>query len=175
MFDTMTLTKTLGALCGSLLVFLIVSWAATGIFAVGTPHGEGHEQAYAIDTGAEEEVVAEGAVEGVVEASFTEVYASADAAAGEKLFNQCKACHKMDGSNGTGPYLNGVVGRAVGAVEGFAYSTAMAGHGGAWTPEELSNFIANPKDYIEGTKMGYAGMKKIEDRANIVAWLEAQN
>jgi len=167
MFDTMTLTKIVGAFCGAFLVFMLGSWAAETLYHTGGGHGEGEVAGYTIETGAEE-APAEAADAGP---AFAEVFAVADLTAGEKLFSQCKACHKLDGKNGTGPHLDGVVGREVGKAEGYAYSAAMAGHGGAWTPEEISNFIANPKGYIEGTKMGYAGMKKIGDRANLVAYL----
>ena len=66
--------------------------------------------------------------------------------AGERVFGKCKACHKLDGTNGTGPHLNGVVGREIAAVDGFAYSDALAGMSGdQWTPENLNGFLENPK------------------------------
>jgi cytochrome c len=122
MFDTMTFTKTLGAFCGSLLVFLLISWAGSALFYTGGGHGgAAEEQAYVIDTG-EGEATAEVADAGP---AFAEVYAAADAAAGEKVFAKCKACHKMDGTDGTGPHLNGVVDRAKAAVAGYGYSEAI--------------------------------------------------
>lgn len=171
MFDTMTMTKVLGALCGSLLVFLLGGWAADIIYHGGEGgHGEEHQQAYVIEVEGADDGAAE---EEVVEVDFAEVMASADAAKGEKVFSKCKACHKLEqGANGTGPYLYGVVGRDIGAVGDFGYSDAMAGHGGAWTPEALSAFLENPKGYVPGTKMSFAGLKKVEDRANIIAYLE---
>ena len=173
MFDTMTMTKTVGALCGSLLVFLLVGWAADGLYTTGGGHGDETAQSYVIDTGA-----SEGAGEATAEAgpSFEEVFAAADAAAGEKVFNKCKACHKIDGVDGTGPHLNGVVGRAKAAAAGFGYSDglkAMASE--AWTPENLNAFLENPKGYAPGNKMSFAGLPKVEDRANIIAWLATKN
>lgn len=174
MFDTMTITKTAGALIGSLLFLLLMSWAASGIYHVGSGgHGEGeeHAQAYTIPVedagGGEAEAVDEGP-------DFATVLASADAAAGEKVFGKCKACHKLDGNDGTGPHLNGVIGRAVASVGGFSYSDGMVAHGGDWTPEVLQEFLADPKGVVKGTKMAFAGLKKIEDRANLVAYLETQ-
>lgn len=170
MFDTMTITKVLGAVCGSLLVFLLGSWAGTALYGLGEAgHGEHAEQAYSIDTGA-----AEGAGEAAEEGpAFAEVYAAADPAAGEKVFAKCKACHKIDGTNGTGPHLNGVVNRNEGAVAGFAYSDAMAARSDqVWTPENLDHFLANPKGYVPGTKMSFAGLPKATDRANVIAYLE---
>ncbi|MEO9824995.1 MAG: c-type cytochrome [Paracoccaceae bacterium] len=170
MFDTMTMTKLMGGLCGSFLIFLLGGFAAEFIYHEPKSHGDGeHHQAYTIDTGAEEEV------EEVAEVPFEEVFASADAAAGERLFRQCSACHKIeDGANGTGPHLYSVVNRAIGAIDGYAYSGGFAELAAAWSPEELNAFLANPKGYAPDTKMTYKGMPKIEDRANLIAWLEAQ-
>lgn len=179
MFDTMTLTKAGAAVCAALLIFLFSNWAAEALYhtdvaeAHGDEHGEeadahGASKGYVIaslegDAGGEEEEA--------VEVSFEEVYAAADAGAGERVFNKCKACHKLDGSNGTGPHLDGVVGRAVAAVDGFGYSDAMAAVDGDWTPEELDAFIENPRSDVEGTKMSFAGIKDVEDRANLIAYL----
>ena len=172
MFDTMTVTKVTGAICGSLLVYLFATWASDALYATA-PAAHGDEpvaQAYTIDTGAEA-----GATEAVAEGpTFAEVFAAADAAAGEKVFGKCKACHKLDGSDGTGPHLNGVVNRAKASVAGFGYSdglVAMAAD--SWTPENLDIFLTNPKAYVAGTKMSFAGLPKVEDRANLIKYLEA--
>lgn len=168
MFDTMTLTKIVGALCGAFLVFLLGKWAAESIY-FGDEGGYGEEPAaYSLEIASEGGTDAAAAAEGP---AFADLFAAADVAKGEKLFGQCKACHKMDGSNGTGPHLNGVVGRTVGSVEGYTYTAGVAGHGGIWEPELLDIWLKSPKTYIAGTKMTYAGMKKPEDRANLIAWL----
>lgn len=166
MFDTMTMTKIVGGLCGSLLVFLLGGFFAEFIYH---PAHDGEEhQAYTIDTGSDEEA------EEVVEIAFEEVYASANAADGERLFRQCQACHKLeDGASGTGPHLYGIVGRPVDAVDGYDYSGALEQVADVWTPENLSDFLADPRGYAPGTKMGYAGMKSIDDRANLIAWLDS--
>lgn len=163
MYDTMTLTKAVAALCGSLLLFLLLGWGSEIIY--GGKHGE--EQAYVIDTG--EAAAAPAAA--AAEVPFADVYAAADAGAGEGLFRQCAACHKLDGSDGTGPHLNGVVGRDIASIGGFAYSDALTGLEGSWTPEALAAFLENPKGYAPGTKMTYNGMRKVEDRANLIAYL----
>jgi cytochrome c len=169
MFDTMTLTKTLGALCGSLLVYLLGGLVAEGIYASHEPGpGEEHAQAYVIETGAEEPA-AEGGEPAV---DFAALLASADPTAGEKVFAKCKSCHKLDGTDGTGPHLNGVVGRNHAAVAGFGYSEAnLALAAEVWTPEAIDHFIANPKEYMPGTKMSFAGLPKADDRANLIAYL----
>jgi len=98
-----------------------------------------------------------------------------DPAAGEKVFNQCKACHTVEaGKNRVGPSLHGVVGRKAGTVEGFNYSPAMKGYGQEWTPENLDKYLADPKGTIPGNKMAFAGLKKPEDRANVIAYLAQQ-
>ncbi|MFA9231019.1 MAG: cytochrome c family protein [Microgenomates group bacterium] len=175
MFDTMTLTKVTASVCGSLLIFLFGTWAADSLYHTGAAegHGEGEEvaQAYTIDTGVAE--TSETAEEGP---AFADVYAVADAAAGEKVFGKCKACHKVDGSNGTGPHLNGVVNRNKGSVEGFGYSEAiLALNTAVWSPENLNGFLENPKKYMPGTKMSFAGLGKPEDRANVIAYLATLN
>lgn len=171
MFDTMTVTKAGGALCGALLIFLLGKWAAESLYSTAPAHHGEEEvaQAYTIDTGAGGGEAA-AAEEGP---DFATVMAAADAAAGEKTFGKCKACHKIDGANATGPHLNGVVGRAVASVGDFAYSDGMKAHGGDWTPEALNTFLTNPKGVVKGTKMSFAGLPKVEDRANVIAYLSS--
>jgi cytochrome c len=174
MFDTMTMTKAVGAVCGSLLVFMLAGWAGDSLYTVGSAgHGEHAEgeltQAYTIDTG--EAAPAEGGEETVDVAA---IIAAGDAAKGEAVFKKCGACHKLDGSDGVGPHLNGVVNRAKGSVAGFAYSEAMlAMSGESWTPENLYAFVHDPKGYMPGTKMAFAGLPKPEDLANVIAFLSA--
>lgn len=173
MFDTMTLTKTLGALCGALLVFMLGSWAAQIVYgAYPASHGEHAEQHFVVEVAGaetEEAPVEEGP-------TFEELFAAADVAAGEDAFRACAACHAIvAGENGTGPYLHGVVGRPVQSAQGFeAYSGALiAANPDAWTPTELNHFIENPGNYADGTTMSYPGMRKVEDRANLIAYLDS--
>lgn len=169
MLDTMTVTKTLGALCGTFLVFLLGNWAAEAIYAPNeAEYGEEAPQAYVIDTGAAEPAAASGAPA----ADFAALLASADPAAGEKVFAKCASCHKINGTDGTGPRLNGVVGRPKASIAGFKYSEAiLAVADQAWTPENLNGFLENPKGYMPGTIMAFAGLPKPEDRANLIAYL----
>lgn len=176
MFDTMTLTKGVASICAAMLVFLFATWGADVLYSTApASHGDGHgeevAQAYTIDTGA-----AAGGGEAVAEGpAFAEVYAAADAGAGEKTWSKCKACHKLDGTDGTGPHLNGVVGRAKAAAAGFGYSDALVAMASeSWTPENLDAFLTNPKAYAPGTKMSFAGLPKVEDRANLIAYLATQ-
>lgn len=169
MFDTMTVTKAGGALCGALLVYLLVQWGAEGLYGGSEAAGGETAQAYTVDTGAGTTGGDSGAAAATVDVAA--VLSAGDAAAGEKVAGKCKACHKFDGTNATGPHLNGVVGRAVASVDGFGYSDAMKAKGGDWTPEELFKFLENPKGDVPGTKMSFAGLPKPEDRANVIAYL----
>jgi cytochrome c len=99
-----------------------------------------------------------------------------DAAAGEKVFAKCKACHVADtDKNKVGPSLNGLIGRVAGTHEGFKYSPAMveAGKSGTkWDDATLAAYLHDPKAAIKGNKMAFAGLKKDEDVANVIAYLK---
>jgi cytochrome c len=103
--------------------------------------------------------------------------ASADIEAGKKIFKKCQSCHNAEkgGANKTGPALYGVVGNDVASHEGFKYSSALEGVSGNWTYDALNNFLYNPKGYVKGTKMVFAGLKKTADRAAVIAYLRAQD
>ncbi|MBV0913215.1 c-type cytochrome [Anianabacter salinae] len=172
MFDTMTMTKVIGAVCGSLLVFLLGAWAAEAIYHVGAEgHGEEHAQAYSIDTGEEEG--GEDTAEADAGPSFDEVFQTASADDGESLFRACQACHKLDGTDGVGPHLDGVVGRDVASIDGFNYSGALVEVADVWSPENLNGFLENPREWAPGTAMSYRGMDDVEDRANLIAFLQS--
>lgn len=103
--------------------------------------------------------------------------ASADAAKGEKIAKACAACHTFNkgGPAGVGPNLYGVVGGPKDHMPGFAYSGALLEVGGTtWSYAELNKFLWKPKAYAKDTKMSYAGLKKPEDRAALIAWLRTQ-
>ena len=170
MFDTMTLTKIVGSLCGALLIFMMGNWAAEELYNTSPGHGgDDHAQGYVIDTGSDDDAGA-GADEGP---SLAELWAAADIDKGAKVFGKCKACHKLeDGANATGPYLYGVVGRDVSSAAGFGYSGALKPVVDVWTPETLDAFLENPKGYTPGTSMGFSGLKKAEDRVNVIAYLD---
>ena len=104
------------------------------------------------------------------------VTAEGDTARGERLFRPCAACHQVgEGAvNRIGPHLNGLVGRRIGAIEGYDYSDVMVEAGAeadVWSEAALSAFLANPRDYMPGTSMVFRGMREAEDRADLVAYL----
>lgn len=95
-----------------------------------------------------------------------------DAAAGEKIFTQCKTCHVIDpGVNRIGPSLHGIIGRKSGQIAGFSYSTANKESGITWTPEKLYQYLEKPARVVPGTKMAFAGLPKGQDRADVIAYL----
>ncbi|KMK66769.1 cytochrome c family protein [Puniceibacterium sp. IMCC21224] len=168
MLDTMTMTKVLGGFCGALLIFLLGKWGAETIYHVGGGHGD-HTQAYVIDTGSDDAASGD-----APEVDFDTLLASADVAKGEKVFGKCRACHKLeDGANATGPYLYGVVGRAVDTAAGYTYSGALEKVVDTWTPENLSHFLESPRGFAPGTAMSFNGLPKAEDRANLIAYLDS--
>lgn len=99
-----------------------------------------------------------------------------DAAAGEKVFTKCKACHVADqDTNKVGPSLKGVIGRTAGTHADFKYSTAMidAGKGGlVWDEAKLTEYLKDPKAMVKGTKMAFPGLKKDDEIANVIAYLK---
>ncbi|MEK9755283.1 MAG: cytochrome c family protein [Rhodospirillaceae bacterium] len=100
---------------------------------------------------------------------------AADAEAGMKVFGKCKACHmvKANGKHTVGPNLHGVVGRKAGSAKGFRYSKAMAESGLTWDEATLDKFLLKPKDLVNKTRMAFPGLKKDEDRANVIAYLKS--
>lgn len=108
-------------------------------------------------------------LDGTTLADFT-----GDAAAGENVFLQCKACHVVEeGVNRVGPSLAGIIGNQAGSVEGFNYTDANANSGITWTPEKMFQYLEDPRRVIPGTRMAYAGLKDGQKRADLIAYLQA--
>lgn len=110
----------------------------------------------------------------LIKADIEAMIKTANLDAGAKVFKKCMTCHTAEksGGNKIGPNLFGVVGRKRASVSNFAYSDAMKKKGGSWTHADLNQFLTKPKDFIPGTKMGFAGISKEQDRANVIAYLE---
>lgn len=138
-----------------------------------TPHAEEHAFVLAVAT--------DDGGDGAAEAptgpeSVLPLLAAADLAAGEKVAKKCTACHTFDegGANKIGPNLWNTVNRAVASIDGFGYSSALQDIADtSWSYEELDHFLANPKDYAPGTKMSFAGLKKVNDRAAMIAYMRS--
>jgi len=101
------------------------------------------------------------------------LFASTSVAEGEKIFKKCAACHSIaeGGGNKIGPALWGVLGRPAGSIPDYKYSKAMAAHGKNWSFEEMNGFLIKPKDWIKGTKMSFAGLKKAKERAAVILYM----
>lgn len=100
-----------------------------------------------------------------------------DPAAGERIFAQCRVCHKVDasGTSGMGPNLYGVIGRRSGTHSGFRYSPAMVSANKIWTEAALDAYLLAPAKSMPGTKMAYGGLKKPEDRKTVIAYLKSRS
>ena len=97
-----------------------------------------------------------------------------DAAAGERTFLQCVACHVVEpGVNRSGPSLAGIIGRTAGTVDGYNYTEANANSGITWSLEKMYQYLENPRRVVPGTKMAFAGLKDGQDRANVIAYLQS--
>jgi len=153
MFDTMTSTKVVGSLCMALLVFLLGKWAAEEIY-----HLDSQNPGVVELTAMQFVEVPEA---DVPEEDFSELLAMADASKGAKVFNKCKACHKLaDGENSVGPHLFQIVDRQIGAVSGFAYSNPMSSLEGVWNVDELNCFPQKPSAVFTGYQNDIRRFKK---------------
>lgn len=115
----------------------------------------------------------------VPEVPFATMMAQSDVSKGEQVFQKCKSCHTANqgGANGIGPNLYGIVGDAIGEGRGgFAFSDSLKtkGAGQKWTFDLLNVWLTNPKKFADGTKMSFAGLEKEDERANVIAYLNAQ-
>lgn len=103
----------------------------------------------------------------------TTAQAAGNAEKGKQVFKQCALCHTAEpNKTKIGPSLFGVVGRKAGTEAGFSYSSAMKSFGKEWTPQELDTYLADPRKLVPGTKMVFPGLKKEDDRENVIAYLE---
>lgn len=164
-----------GAFLGTVFVLMSVSIASEGIFHSPAPEKEG----FAIIA---DESAGAGGGEGAAEEAEVDIkplLASADVNAGATVFKKCASCHTIEkgGPNKVGPNLWGVVERPIASHEGFSYSAGMKTFAEAnktWTYDHISFFVEAPKKHVPGTAMGFAGVKKPEERASLIAWLREQ-
>ncbi|MEM9631451.1 MAG: cytochrome c family protein [Pseudomonadota bacterium] len=169
--DSFTLNKAAGAVLMVLILTMGVGIVSDIIFKPTIPGQPGYEIVLESAPDATSEVAAVPEVEPISERLI-----AAASTKGESVAKKCTACHTFEegGANKVGPALWDIVGRKPGGVDGFRYSSAMTAYGEQnpeWTYEELDHFLASPKKLINGTSMGFAGLRKPEDRANIIAYL----
>ena len=107
-----------------------------------------------------------------VPVTLSPALAAGDAEKGKRVFNKCKACHVADAEkNRIGPHLVGLFGRTAGSVEKYRYSKSMKDSGIVWNAETLDAYLKNPRQYVKGTRMAFAGLKKASEREDVIAYL----
>ena len=169
--DSFELNKILGAILGTCLVLLVTSFTAQALFAPAKLEKPGFAIAAKQAEGAAKEAAAPAPSEPI-----EKLLQTASAEKGAAAAKVCQTCHtfEKDGPNRVGPNLFGIVGDKKGEGRGgFNFSTAMKGKGGTWTDDDLNQFIANPKGFVPGTAMGFAGIQKDSQRADVIAYLNS--
>ena len=158
---------------GAILSALLVMFALRTIIMESKPEGPPAKPGYAVAEMKERTGAAAPAASDQPDPPIAVALKKADADSGTKLARACQACHAFEkgGASKVGPPLWGIVSRKVANVDGFAYSDAMKKKGGDWGYDELYKFLANPKGVIAGTKMGFAGYPKPDNRADVIAYL----
>ena len=156
------------------LLAALLAMAGYKISEMLVPHKELAENAYPIEVQVASSSTSEPAAAQGPEPVLA-LLASADIEAGIKTAKKCTACHVFEqgGQNKVGPALWNIVNAKMGGADGFGYSAALAEMEGAWDYQALNAFLYKPKAYISGTKMNFAGLKKPQDRANIIAYLRS--
>ena len=169
--DSFELNKVLGAILGTCLGVLAINVAAGAIFAPTIPAKPGYEIAAPEQKPGEQGKPAEQQQQQPIE----QLLANADRGRGENSAKKCATCHTFNkgGRPLIGPNLWGVVGRPKASETGFNYSAALKAKGGNWSIDDLNQFLTNPKGFVPGTNMTFAGLPRGSERADIIAYLNS--
>ena len=168
--DSFEINKIVAAILMVALLIIGIGKLSDVIFYVEKPQTPAYlvevEQASATDTQSNSETTEE-------KIDIAALMAMGDLATGEKVFKKCAACHSIvkGGKNNIGPALYNVVGRKVGAIDDYKYSSALSEYGKEWSFEELNGYLIRPAKWIKGTKMAFAGLRKEKDRASVILYL----
>ncbi|HEX5599914.1 MAG TPA: cytochrome c family protein [Hyphomicrobiaceae bacterium] len=168
-------TRELNKIAGAVIAALLLMFGSATFIDIQMSHKRlakpGYELPVETTTAAESSQTS--AAAGLNFEEIASLLQNASADSGQAAFKRCSTCHTPDkgGRNMTGPNLWGIVGRPKGSQEGFNYSAALKEKGGEWGYEELANFIHNPRSYIPGNKMAFAGIRDNGEIADLLAYL----
>ena len=163
--DSFEINKIIAAILVTFLLVFGIGKIADTVFEVKKPDVKGYKVEINTATAAATSVESE--------VDIAALLALGSAEQGKKVFKKCAACHSINqgGGNKIGPALYSVVGRTVGGLSDYKYSKSLMSYGKKWSFEELNGFLLKPAKWIKGNKMGFAGLKKDEDRASIILYL----
>ena len=173
--------KILAALIMAILIVTVISHVGDLIVNIDTEkHGKQDKEthtAYKIDVPQKEDTPSKKKKKEEIIDPISALLINASTEKGQKIFKKCGTCHNYEkgSANKVGPNLWNIINRPKASVEGFSYSKALIEKSGKWTYEELSEFLYKPKKYAKGTKMNFIGLKKTDDRANLILFLRAQS
>ena len=164
--DSFEVNKIIAAVLLTVLLVFGIGKISDIIFHVEKPNVQGYKVEIKVNNSASQ-------AKSEDQIDISTLLALGDVDAGKKVFKKCAACHSIvqGGGNKIGPKLYNVVGRATGSISDYKYSKALASYGKEWTFEELNSFLIKPSSWIKGNKMGFAGLKKDEDRASLILYL----
>ena len=166
--DSFELNKIIGAVLATCIVLLVTSFTANAIFAAKPPEKPGFAIAAKEAEGGAKEAAAAAPSEPI-----EKLLQTASVEKGQAAAKVCATCHTFEknGPNRVGPNLYGIIGDKKGEGRGFNFSAGMKAKGGTWTYEDLNQFLANPKAFVPGTAMGFAGIQKDSQRADVIDYL----
>ena len=162
------MNKIIASIVLVIILVLGINKIVDAIFHVDKPEKSAYQVTAVTTTG-----TAKTSAENSESENIITLFASTSADEGAKVFKKCVACHSITkgGSNKIGPALWGVLGKQTGSVSDYKYSKEMAAYGKPWSFEEMNGFLTKPKDWIKGTKMSFAGLKNIKERAAVILYM----